>query len=178
MVVRLVNTYRRAPESAEAMAWYGNAYNVARNLAAGSPYAVRQCAAVIAVLSPRMKWGQNVQAARDVIEAHARGVSVESVKCPAFGRNVRAAYRILDGGQFVGGPKTGAFYRAILGDPDAVTIDIWAWRAATGEDMPQSVRVSERAAVDAAYRRAAYRLGVTPRDLQAIVWTAVRGSHE
>lgn len=177
MVVRLVKVYRQAENMPEAEAWYGNAYQVARTLAAGTQYTTRQCAAVIAVLSPRVSWANNVIAARSVVEAHAAGVNVESVTCAAFGRNVREAYRILDGQQFVGGPKTGQFYRAIMGDAQAVTLDIWAWRGATGQDMPASVTVAARAAVDTAYRQAARRLNVSPRDMQSIVWCAVRGTH-
>lgn len=177
MVTRLVRIYRNAGDTSEAVVWYGNAQNVAKDLAAGSPYTVRQCAAVIAVLSPRITWAQNVIAARTVVDSHAQGVPVESVKVSGFGRNVREAYAILDGKPFVGGPKTGAFYRAIMGDDDSVTVDVWAYRAATGRDCPNGVPAKEHGAIDAAYRQAARRLSLSPRELQSIVWVAVRGSH-
>ncbi len=67
-----------------------------------------------------------------------------------------------------------AFYRAIMGDEDAVALDRWALYAAghrrrRAPDPGPTWRFYEDA-----YRRAAKRAGIAARDFQAITWIAVR----
>lgn len=101
------------------------------------------------------------------------------------------AWRIANGEaplSVLRGPKVRAFYANITGDADAVTVDVWAVRAARGDqacvpDGRGRLRYADDGTVSAreyreyadVYRRAARRLGVTPRECQAAVWVAVRG---
>jgi hypothetical protein len=62
-----------------------------------------------------------------------------------------------------------------LGDENAVTVDVWAARVA-GVDPEILRRPREYAAVAEAYRRAAKRVGISPRKLQAITWCLIRGT--
>jgi hypothetical protein len=77
------------------------------------------------------------------------------------------------------GPKVRAFYSNIMGDTDAVTVDTWAVRVATGrtgKHAEWTIGTKRRyAAVADAYRRAAVILGVDPRTVQAATWVAARG---
>lgn len=158
--------------------WYSVARDIAANLACASPYTFEQCAAVIAVLSAQARWADNVSAARACVQAHASGASVGAVPCHGgvTRANVVRAFAILDGTTFVGGPKTGAFHRAIIGDPDAVVLDRHAIRAGIPSyDGKRRVTVVERRALESAYRNAARLRGEAPRDMQAIVWIVRRG---
>jgi hypothetical protein len=72
------------------------------------------------------------------------------------------------------GPKVRAFYRAILGDPDAVVLDRWALRAAGHPRDTATPKQYARIADE--YRAAAAAVGEDPRDFQAIVWIVTRES--
>ena len=73
------------------------------------------------------------------------------------------------------GPKIRAFYRALLGDDEAVVIDTWMLRALGHHEKPtpkQYKRLAQRV------RREARRRGIPPAVWQAIVWCKARGSGE
>lgn len=74
------------------------------------------------------------------------------------------------------GPKIHEFYRATLGDPDALVIDRWAAYAALGEDYDRHSGLSDkqRRECEDAYRRLAAKLGEDVRDVQAAIWLQVR----
>jgi hypothetical protein len=165
-----------AEDLAAGLRWYDEAHATAAALAAGTDgrVSVDCAAAVIAALSPRQHWDRNVRLAALVTDAWTLGLDMPG---GAFRRQLDTAVDILEGRRAgPSGPKVAAFHRAIMGDPSAVVIDVWAARAA-GIDMPNGTTMSERRyhAVAAAYREAADTLGVAPRDLQAAVWVATRG---
>ena len=83
---------------------------------------------------------------------------------------IAAGARPLD---VLGGDKTRAFYRAITGDREAVTVDVWAARAALGDWI--SLTPKRYGRISAAYKAAARRLGEDPRTVQATVWLVARG---
>ena len=183
ITARILRHYRAAAphEIDRGREWYAECRAVCEALSAGTSYSLETAAAVFAILSPRISYQQNIDAAAAVLAAHAAGAGPDAVVIPALGANTRKAFAILQGADNgrparVSGPKVSAFWRAILGDTDAVTLDVWAYRAAVARDIV--TRVSERAAVLEAYRRAAAAVGESPRDLQAIVWCHVRGAHD
>lgn len=195
MVRRITREYRRstAAHRAAGMGWYAEAWRVAGEIAAavaGSAWermspAQRHAlqltvAGVIAALSPRCQWSTNVVWARAVMHA-----AWNALPCPAVHTTaMRAhAWRIANGEaplDVLNGPKVRAFWSNITGDTDAVTVDVWAARAATGlsgRDAERAIGTPARyRAVADAYRRAAVILGVTPRECQAAVWVSVRGT--
>jgi uncharacterized protein YbaA (DUF1428 family) len=73
------------------------------------------------------------------------------------------------------GPKVAAFYRAVVGDDDALVIDRWASFAAGGP-RDRVPRAKERAAIAEAYQAVAADVGEALRDFQAIVWIQCRES--
>lgn len=155
------------------MRWYADARVLAASLAAGTPYTVAQTAGVIACLSPNVKWAQNVRAATVLVSAHLAGASCESVRV-GLRASVERAWRVLDGDlEAIAGPKVRPFWLAMLGDTEAVVLDVWAFRAAARRDYASGAL---RADVERAYREGAQRVGVSPREFQATVWVAVRGS--
>ena len=166
-----------AADIAAGLAWYDRAE---RTMAAMARYfgVPRETAAgVVAALSPRVQWAPNVAAAERMLAAAGAGASEPRVN--GYGANRRKAWAIAQGADpetVLGGPKVTAFYSNLTGDPDRVTVDVWAARGA-GLDMPDGRTLSARTMreLGKAYATAAERRGITPRQLQAAVWVAVRG---
>lgn len=192
---RLLAVYAGATDAevAEGRAWYDTAREIAANLASPADgIDTERAAAIIAVLSPQVRWKENVESARLVIGATLAGRVRMPPGVRAYPSNVRKAQAIVRGaeiglgpGDGLGGeaPKVRNFWRAIVGDSDAVTLDVWAMRAAlvrrdiasyTWAKVPTPKRAFYPRAVGW-YRDAAERCGETPRDFQAIIWTAIRG---
>ena len=158
----------------DALDWYSDAALTADALACGTPYTREQTAGVLAVLSPRVSWKVNKRLAYKVVAAHLDGVPVSELT-GGLRSGLERAYRVLDGDlDAISGPKVTAFWRAILGDKDALTLDVWAFRAAIGRDYVGAGPV--RRDVVESYRNGARIAGESVRDFQAIVWVAVRGS--
>ena len=179
MVRRLVAAYRGA-SAADADAgrrWYADAEAAAIALAAGTDGRVdRETAAgVIAAFSPRMPWARNLRVAAACVDAHVAGRPMPRM---AMGASHRAAERVLahEPGA-LRAPKVRAFAANLTGDTRAVTVDVWAVRAATGDPMPDGRQITpaQYRRIAAAYTEAAERVGIEPRDLQAVVWVSIRG---
>lgn len=200
--LRLRAHYLRAPEEVRAAgrAWYPHARRCARMLAAEAPPGTGESAvaAVIATLSPRLRWGHNIADAAAMVRAAGRmrgdalgelgthGAAYAAARY-AFPDRIRLAADILAAPVARGarrraveralrGPKVRAFCAAIMGDGESVTLDVWAARAARGDwSWADNLTERRRRILTDAYRRAASMVGETPRDLQAIVWLQVRG---
>ncbi len=169
----LVAHYRDADEDTEQLGreWYKAARKVARDIARTNDVTLSQAAGVLAAVSPRMRWHSNIDIARTLCE----GKAVQGV----FGNNLRKAERILAGERpldVLGGDKVRAFYRAIMGDAQAVVLDVWMMRAAGWTKATLTSKEYESLA--AALLAAASREGVDPANFQAVVWTHVRGGGE
>jgi hypothetical protein len=164
-----------AKDLADGLAWYDRARRMAESMADESGLPVAHCAGVIAALSPRVQWAENVKSARRMIEAASRGEAEPRTNGTLSNR--AKAWRIAKGehpDDVLSGPKVRAFYANIMGDTDAVTVDVWAARAAEGRDWPHApVRRRYRLLAES-YRRAGKRHGMTGRDVQAAVWTVYR----
>jgi hypothetical protein len=131
----IVATYEAATpaERAEGRSWYPTARKVAESLDPDNP---SRAAAVIAVLSPRVRWERNIRLAGD---AYA-GLALACLKSSAD-----KAERILSGespDSVVSGPKTRAFWHAIVNPSDAraIVIDRHAIDVAFGETMDNERR--------------------------------------
>lgn len=172
---RITALYRQAtPEQlADGLDWYQDAHSLALAL---DPQNVERAAGVIAALSPRVLWDQNVKLA---VRAYADG---QASKCMPL--SISKANAILDGADVaktLRGPKTVAFAQVIANpvDDHAVVIDRHAMSIAIGrcaDDDDYSVLglkgVYEQYAD--AYRRAARIIGVSPSQVQAVTWVVWR----
>jgi hypothetical protein len=76
------------------------------------------------------------------------------------------------------GPKISRFFRNIVGDSNAVTVDVWAQRVATGKASNIPPAGLTYTNIELAYQAAALVIGVPARDVQAAVWVWVRGAAE
>lgn len=174
VVQRICATFEQAtPSQIEAGAnWYDEASALVDQLSQLSGYSRETCAAVIAHLSPRTTWSRNVTGATLLL--------TQDVAPHCMGANVDRARKAMESEHPLGtinGPKTRAFAANILGDTEAVTVDVWAARVAFGfgvdaESLLAKVGVYE--AVAHCYRVAAAQHGVSPRTEQATDWIVAR----
>lgn len=173
VVRRILRTFDRAAASdIEAGArWYDEAGEHA--VAIGAILGSRELgAAILSHLSPRTSW------ARNVAGAYALAHDVDGDRVGCIGSNWDRAVASLsfddpEGSFGVGAAKTRRFYLNILGDREAVTVDVWAARVA-GIDEDALKRVGVYDAVEHAYRLAARRRGVDPATMQATTWIVAR----
>ncbi len=177
MVKRILNAFDNASASdmAEGARWYSTARLTAAALAAGTKIGVGHAAGVIAALSPRVRWSTNVEAASTLISAAGRTVVAPSVA--GYSRNRDKAWAIANGGspwEILGGPKVRSFFANIMGDDNAVTIDVWAARAAEGVSNKRAPSGRRYTDLADAYRMAASARDVSPMVMQATVWVYIR----
>ena len=181
---RLLKLYDNAPERTRlaGRSWYTEAAGVVADISESTALTPAQVCGAFSALSPRVHYVRNVRLTRTLCrmwhDVQDLGVDLlpraedtaRALGC--MSSPMREAYAALKSEHTPRGPKTGAFYRAILGDDSALVLDVWALRACGLERLP---RVGERRTITASYRSAAARRGETVRDFQAIVWCAIRG---
>lgn len=184
MAVRLRKYAAFADERVKAagMAWYGEAQQLATDLAAEYNLTLQQAADCLALTSINCKWEVQVKYIRLLLTAIRSGCEPTSAPGP-FLKSVKTnVARVLSGEQgVVKGEKIAAFAANIAGNHSYVTVDRWAVRAAVGrnteERETQKLMKSgslSRAKIDAAYHIAARLEGYTPAAYQAIVWILCR----
>jgi hypothetical protein len=177
-IARILNAFDNASASdmAEGERWYETARITAQALAAGTSLSLAHAAGVIAALSPRVRWETNVAAAATMIAAAGIG-AYKMPSVAGYNSNCEKAWKIANGDDpwiVLGGPKVRSFFANILGDEQAVTIDVWAARAAEGvsnKNAPSGRRYTDLAD---AYRMAARARDVSPMVMQATVWVYIR----
>lgn len=169
----ILDVWESADENAlaDGRTWYGIALGTAYDVSAIGGMSLQSAAAVIAHLSPRVSWSRNVSGA----------LALAGGERPAgmMSANIERARKAIDAPDPLAtfGPaaqKTAAFARNILGDEQAVTVDVWALRVAM-LSPDSDLRGARYEAVADAYREAAHRAGVTPAVMQATTWVAIRG---
>ena len=157
-------------------AWYPDAWAFCRD--AGKKYNVspERVAAMVAVTSPRARWSKNTAAVAMILD---------DMHLPEFKRqdnygilsvNARKAMLIANDRYYsrhVTGPKVSNFYLNILGYHEPITVDsIMSKAAGYSSDVNNRIR-SE---VEQGIRTLSEVIGISPRDTQAAVWCAYRGS--
>ena len=171
VVAAILATFDRAtPSDIEAGAsWYADARELALMLGERSGVGTEHAAAVIAHLSPRLSWTRNVFAATELLLS---GVPAPGVMSRSYAR-AEASLQSERPEDSLSGPKTLRFYRNIIGDSEAVTVDVWAARVACVSESDLRKR-DVYDAVEHAYRLAARKRGVTPATMQATTWVVAR----
>ena len=163
-------------------AWYQDAHRFARGLSRATGLEFPRVVGVIAALSPRCAWSENVATALTLVRTGRLPKGT-----PVLPLNVTKAREILAGKpplEVLRGSKVLAFYDNILSPKTSqhVTIDIHAARAAfnkptlTKAEESRVFRVQGNIELQQAYKRTAKRLNLRPHKLQAIIWLAVRDS--
>jgi hypothetical protein len=155
----------------QATQWYADAELLAHDLIAifnsrGIDCNLEQASSVVSSFSPRNRWSRNVVQAIEF----ASGLPYRGLP-----NNLRMAqFSMVQGFSALRGLKTNAFARAISGDENSVTIDVWMIKSAgLNKD---SVNKTEYAELVSAVNRVAFELNLTPRTTQALIWIVYRGS--
>ena len=171
--------------------WYTVANEDVRRLATKHSIAFNTCAAIVAALSPRIRWETkngkktNLNAADTLITGYRHHDAKASVfsRVAGFDRNKRKAWDILRSGDptLLSGDKVTSFYRNIV-DPDDdsnITVDSWIISIALG--LPINTAKNNYIATSKLYSiirtailEVASYFGVSGTDLQATIWQNVK----
>lgn len=172
---RATAEFRRATiaQREAGAAWYQEAHEVAREQANEYGVTIEVTSGVLAALSPRLGWGPNVALAERML--YTKG----ALDHGGLGRSLQQARHIYAGADplvVLNGPKTRAFYQAILtageeGDP---VIDRHAWDMLVGQRGATPPTRKQYAEAAAKMQRAASILSVTAHTVQATTWLAWR----
>lgn len=168
-------------EIENGLAWYANALAIATNKARFYNVPVATVAGVLSALSPSCSWVQSLVDTDNVLQAVSRNIALDGFRVSTYGSNKAKAYNIAvakphkadDFFNFKSGRKTTSFYHNILGNPDYVTIDRHAISAALGGNTT-NISPQRYDWIADAYKILAQDSGITPYQLQAIVWTCYR----
>jgi len=168
--------------------WYNEAHDMVRDLANKHGIDFSVCAAVVAVLSPRIRWRTskgngypNLEAADNLIRGHRHHIKKTVVfsNVAGFDFNKSKAWDILrtNDTSLVSGPKVVAFYNNIINpdNDDYVTIDSWMFAIAYGLDFTASKtnfapNKRQHEEIKSALISVARQYAISTIDLQAIVW--------
>jgi len=151
-----------------ASTWYPEAQVIAQDIANIMGTSVEVGACIISSFSPREEWKSNIGKAYKF----ANGDDV-----PGLSNNMLMAnMSTVKGFDALNGQKTNAFARAIAGDTEAVTVDVWIMRAARlHTDSPNKTQYAE---ISRAVTNVAVSMGISPRTCQALIWILIRGGAE
>ncbi len=161
----------------QGLSWYRDANTYARKLAEAHDVPFEYVVGIIAALSPRVSWSDNLKGTESIL---ADG---EQASTMALGTNVVKALWIADGsdaGDILGGRKVRSFWRNISAPYDSldVTLDGWMVKAL---GLPSHRYLERKGAYDAiadGFRIVATEHGILPHQLQAAVWIQARGEAE
>ena len=183
----ILGTYASAypHEVSDGALWYSRAHKFCNKVAALTGKRPETVAAIVARISPRIRWQLNKVAALEIASEKPSSACDD-----IFSDNVNRALEIsaLDSQEAIAlqvlpilpkypRAKISRFYRNILAPSDsyAVTVDTWAAKIWIGEDIQApTIRIDTKvsARIRADYRSAAALVGISPQALQAITWVA------
>lgn len=177
-----------ANEVAQGMAWYDVATAEAHALADEFATVLPVVAVIIAAHSQNCRWAENKRRARMQLAGTPVGFgTAKRMSALAMANPANA----LD---YITGPKINPFAHNISGDLTQVATDRWAQRAVflphvdwsqlsdgemTAHDLLCDRLIGRKGVRDMlilGYQKAAAEAGITPAQMQAIVWVHVRGS--
>lgn len=151
-------------------AWYPEASRRLREIAWRQECPPSHAVAVFSIVSPAVQLSTALRWTEEILAGERRGGRFPNVQAPKIEAACSTRYPVTK----VTGPKVNAFYRAIMGDTNALVLDRWAIHAA-GYPKPRSqVPRTLRRELEAAYRAAASLCGETVRAFQAITWIVAR----
>lgn len=169
----ILRHYREATVEARALGdqWYDVALDICREPATQHEVDLERAVCAMAHLSSRQPWARNVRAFSMLLAGEPRPawMFTRSWTLASAALNAEDPWSTFSRRA----SKTRSFAQAILGDPNAVTVDVWAARVA-GVDPDILRRPRDYQFVADAYIRAARRVRISPRDLQAITWVDIR----
>jgi hypothetical protein len=179
----------------EGINWYQRAYDLALRFTHNYEWlTMGQAVGVIAALSPNNKWERNCIDAEAMIKTWHIGGDYNAIKVCTFNTNKQKAIAILslDVGSvdtetipnILSGQKVVAFYKSIMGNPNAVCVDGHAYAIFIGERIPTtktpSITPKLFETIQRAYQLVAKRsvdlcgVELSPTQVQAVTWVTYR----
>jgi hypothetical protein len=181
--------------------WYDTANEYIHNLAQKAGIDPSKVGAIVSAFSPQTSWDQNMAAANYfIMNFDPDNPDAINDKMGGLGDNLKRAKRIYGADSeegYLEGLQNGNdahkitnFYHNLMGSKDHVTIDSWMARALLGQGAEGLADKSVQKVLNwkdgydtmaNSVRSAAEKLGISPRELQAIVWSQVvptAGSYE
>lgn len=156
--------------------WYELRHMEIEQVCTEQSISIEQGCAVMAVLSPALRWERNFSEGKRLIEDHKENIMRNYT---AYGQNVVKAWRILDGESIdsvLGGNKVKSFYRNLLLATNYVTVDRHAINIAVNgvnSGISGSYTTTNKAydLFASSYVLAASYTKLLPYQLQAAVWS-------
>jgi len=139
-----------AEQRERGRAWYPEYQRRMRRLARETGYTLRQAASVGAITSPNSQLETNLHWTCEILHGRRSYGQYRGSQESKIRRVLTGAIRPQDGAI---GPKVSVFYRAIMGDPTAITLDRWAAHAA-GLDRQSVPNREQRELLRRVYHRA------------------------
>ncbi len=125
--------------------------------------------ALLAATSPRVSVSRSYKMSIHIYNQFNSGQAIDYTGIiPAAIGNIKRALA----GQELSGPKVRSFYQNLIGNENAVTIDVWMLKFFGIHNKGLTVKQYGKLADKV--RRYAKRIGLTPSSLQAILWTYTR----
>ena len=157
--------------------WYMKVHDYSVILSSKYNCTVKQAAGVIATLSPRNKWQDNLKDAENVISAYSQGNDLKKVPLSSPYVKIDKCIKILQQGidpDTILVQKSRSFYRCIFYPlTKEVCVDVWAARALEYREKWIPYKVYPQ--LQECYIIAADKLDIIPHVLQAIIWVNIRG---
>jgi hypothetical protein len=190
-VRNILRVYRQATlqEHDRGTKWYADAKAQAQSIANLHDVPLRIVVGVIAALSPNNKWERNVMDASNMIAVFLRGDPVDVCKPCTYSKMRDKAWSVVEQMpedddavmRILNGQKIVSFFCNIMGH-DNCTIDGHAYNIAKGKrvtltDNETGMGKAEYQKMQAAYYRAAKRIGLKVYELQAITWVVWKRIH-
>lgn len=171
---RLIALYEKSSPTIRrrGRSWYPEAQRQLREIARRTDSKLPQAAAVFAIVSPNASVITALRWTEEILSGERAAGRWPTNQIPKIEKALAAAQP----GRAVVGEKVVPFYKAIMGDPNALVIDRWAAYAGGHEDRDKNIPRAVRREIEAAYRSAARACDETVRAFQAIVWIVVRES--
>ena len=176
---RLLLDKLSSEEHDNAKYWYQEAHHEAMKLCRQHNITLNIAAQVIATLSPAVSWQQNLKDANNLIAGFNKGIQ-NLIRVSTYKANKRKAIAILYGDKTLepSAMKTYAFYTNILtaGNNNNVTVDRHAYKALNNIAKGGSIKPTkaEYEELEIAYQILAREYGLTPPQMQAVVWVAYK----
>jgi len=190
-VKNILKVYRRAtPEDhANGLEWYDRAARYAKVISTKYMIHRHTVIGVMAALSPNNRWERNIKDTETMCVAWIQGGDLTDFKVSCYNKMKEKAWSILSDNLVddddiltrLNGQKIRSFYSNIRG-LNEVTIDGHALNIARGyrEGLTtDKTNMGKKLYLDmqAAYVKAAKRVGILPHELQAITWTTWKREH-
>jgi hypothetical protein len=160
----------------EGKAWYPFAWKICLDASKQYQVTPERVAALLAVTSPRARWERNIEATRMILEDARKPDYQHRSSYGILGASVAKGMLVANDRYYsrhVTGPKVSNFYLNILGWQEPVTVDsIMSKAAGYGSDVNNRIRTEVTDAVNTLSEV----IGLSPRDTQAAVWIAYRGT--